>query len=170
MISQDKLIRVIAIDPGYDRCGIAILEKNNNSKEKLIHSYCEETDSKSLFTNRLFQVISKIEQMVLEYKPEYFIIEKVFFSNNKKTAMHIAEARGAMLYLAKRCGLKIKELHPNEIKTAVTGDGRSTKDQMIKMIQLITGFKDKVKDDQYDAIAIGIAFLATYREGITEFD
>lgn len=170
MSNGTQSIRVLSIDPGYDRCGLAILEKKSGSKDVLLASFCEQTQSSQKFSDRLFQVASKIEALISEYRPSHIAIETLFFSNNKTTAMHVAEVRGAIIFLAKKHDIQIKELNPNEIKLAVTGDGRSTKQQMIKMIQLITGYRDKVKDDEYDAIAVGIAFLVLYREGITQLD
>lgn len=170
MPNSTQSIRVLSIDPGYDRCGLAILEKKVGTKDVLLASFCEQTQSDQKFSDRLFQVISRVEALISEYKPNYIAIETLFFSNNKTTAMHVAEVRGAIIFLAKKHDIQIKELNPNEIKLAVTGDGRSTKQQMIKMIQLITGYRDKAKDDEYDAIAVGIAFLALYREGVTQLD
>lgn len=170
MINNSYSIRVLSIDPGYDRCGLAILEKKVGTKDILLASYCEQTQSNQKFSERLFQVVSRIETLIFEYSPNYIAIETLFFSNNKTTAMHVAEVRGAIIFLAKKHGIKIKELNPSEIKLAVTGDGRSTKQQMIKMIQLITGYRADAKDDEYDAVAVGIAFLALYREGITQLD
>lgn len=167
MTVYEQSIRVIAIDPGYDRCGIAVLEKKTGQKEKLLISLCEQTETKQTFSERLFQVVSKIDALISEYTPGYIAIENLFFSNNKTTAMHVAEVRGAIIYVAKKHQLNIKELNPNEIKVAVTGDGRSSKQQMTKMIQLITGYTEKAKDDEYDAIAVGIAFLALFRPGMT---
>ena len=37
-------MKVIAIDPGYDRLGIAIIEKEKNNKEALVYSECIQTD------------------------------------------------------------------------------------------------------------------------------
>ena len=49
-------MKVLALDPGYDRLGVAILEHGQNGKETLIHSLCIETDKKADFADRLFQV------------------------------------------------------------------------------------------------------------------
>ncbi len=170
MTVSEQLIRVVAIDPGYDRCGVAILQKKIGEKEHLLFSTCIETDKKDIFNNRLYTVLSEIKKIIEIYTPDFFAIEKLFFSNNKKTAMNISELKGALIYLAKTKNLPILELHPNQIKLAITGDGKSDKSQMVKMIQLITGFTDKKRDDEYDAIAAGITFFALYRPKCTIFE
>jgi crossover junction endodeoxyribonuclease RuvC len=170
MTVYEQPIRVIAIDPGYDRCGIAILQKTVGKKECLLFSTCIETNKKDVFNNRLYTVLSEVKKIIELYTPDFFAIEKLFFSNNKKTAMNISELKGALIYLAKTKNLPILELHPNQIKLAVTGDGKSDKSQMVKMIQFITGFTDKKRDDEYDAVAVGITFFALYRPGFTIFE
>ncbi len=66
-----------------------------------------------------------------------------------------------LIYLARKHNLTVKEYNPMQIKLAVTGDGKSTKDQMMKMVSmLVKNIKPKALDDEYDAIAIGLAFFA----------
>ena len=78
--------------------------------------------------------------------------------------MRVAEVRGAIIYICKNNGLFVKEFTPLQIKLSVTGNGKSTKEQVIKMVNmLITGRKDIKLDDEYDAIAAGLAFFATNR-------
>lgn len=160
---------VISVDPGYDRFGIAVLKKNQLGKDVLIYSDFIQTDSKDLFENRLYMVVDGLKMAIKEYKPDYLAVESLFFSNNQKTAMHVAEVRGAVLFVAKEFNLEIVEIHPLKIKQSITGDGKSDKLQMIKMIEMITGLKKKTKDDEYDAIAVGLAFLAMYRPGYSQF-
>lgn len=160
-------MRVISVDPGYDRLGIAVIEKKSGSKERLVYSDCCQTSAKDTFVTRLVQVVSEFKSKIAEYQPNFLAIETLFFSSNTTTAMRVAEVRGALLFAAKEAGLQIMEINPMQIKLAVTGDGKSDKAQMTKMIQLITGMRKKAKDDEYDAIATGLAFHALYRPSIT---
>ena len=165
-----ETVRVISIDPGYDRLGIAVIEKKPGDKERLLFSDCCQTSAKDPFVMRLLRVVSEFKSKIAEYQPRYFAIETLFFSSNTTTAMRVAEVRGALLFAAKENGLRIMEINPMQIKLAVTGDGKSDKAQMIKMIQLITGIRKKSKDDEYDAIATGLAFHALYRPSVTKLD
>ncbi len=159
---------VIAVDPGYDRFGIAILKKDAQGKDKLIYSDFVQTNAKDEFVSRLLQVITELKKQIKIHKPKFLAIETLFFSNNQKTAMRVAEVRGAVLLTAKEADLQIMEIHPLQIKQAITGDGKSDKAQIIKMIKLLTGLQKKTKDDEYDAIAVGLAFLAIYRPGYSQ--
>ena len=157
-------MRVLAIDPGYDRLGLAVLEKESGQKETLLYSECFTTNKQDEFGTRLVSIGEKVASLISEYGPEALSIENLFFENNQKTAMRVAETRGAILYLALSEGLSVMELTPLQVKSAVTGDGRSDKTHVAKMVSLLLPLpKRKIIDDEYDAIALGLAFFAYYR-------
>lgn len=154
-------MKVLAIDPGYERLGVAVVQKGVNNKDILLYSDCFRTSPKDSFEQRLLSLGKEIERIISEYSPTGLAIENLFLSNNQKTAMRVAEVRGAILYLAVKNNLTIKEMTPLQIKLAVTGDGKSSKDQIIKMVGLLVRVnKPKMLDDEYDAIAAGLAFFA----------
>ena len=157
-------MRVLAIDPGYERLGIAVLEKLGGGKETLLYSDCFRTSAKENFESRLLSIGKRTEDVIKEYMPNALAIENLFLSNNQKTAMRVAEVRGALIYIASSNGLAVAEMAPLQIKLAVTGDGKSSKDQMMKMVDmLIKTNRSKMLDDEYDAIACGLAFFALYK-------
>src|SRR3989344_5664957 len=130
-------MRILGIDPGYDRLGIAIIEKNSKTKEVLLYSECLQTSSKDAFYTRLRQVGVKIAAVVEKYSPDALAIETLFITKNQKTAMRVAEARGVIAYEAIRQNIPIYEYTPLQIKMAVTGHGGSDNTQIIKMIPLL---------------------------------
>jgi len=154
-------MRVIAIDPGYERIGVAVLEKNN-SKEELLYSTCITTPRELEFNDRLNILTSSFKDIATEWKPESCALEKLFFYNNQKTAMRVAEARGSLIEAANSLGLEIFEYTPMEIKVAVTGHGGATKAQVADMVKKIVIMNHLPRyDDEFDAIACGITCLAT---------
>jgi crossover junction endodeoxyribonuclease RuvC len=156
-------MKILSIDPGYERLGIAIIEKERGQKDSLLYSECFKTDAKIPFEDRLLEIGNKVEELINTYSPFVLAIETLFFSKNTKTAMRVAETRGTIIYIAKKSKLNIKEINPMEIKLAVTGDGKSDKQQMTKMVQLILKIDKKATDDEYDAIACGLACCALLR-------
>ena len=154
-------MKVLAIDPGYERLGIAILEKKPRDKEQVIFSECFQTPKTSPFIERLHMVGLELKKIIKQYSPDAIAIESLFFTNNQKTAMHVAEIRGVIMYEAMNNSLKFAEYTPGQIKLAVTGDGRADKKQIFSMVQKLVKINKKIEfDDEYDAIAIGITFLA----------
>lgn len=157
-------MRIISIDPGYERVGVAIVEKIQGGKEELIFSECFQTSSKISHDERLCLIGIEVGKIIKEYKPKALAIENLFFKTNAKTAMHVAEARGVMLYEAAKNNLEVKEFTPMEIKVAVTGYGKSEKNQVTEMVKKLIKIDKAIKyDDEFDAIAVGLTYFAIVR-------
>ena len=159
-------MRVLGIDPGFERLGIAILESAqggsaSSRKEKVLFSECFKTSSKLEFAERLSLIGEEIRKVIKKYKPEVLAIETLFLNTNQKTVMRVAEARGVVVYEAARAGLKIFEATPLQIKIATTSYGRASKEQMIKMVKILVDVDNlKKSDDELDAIAIALTGFA----------
>jgi crossover junction endodeoxyribonuclease RuvC len=155
-------MRVIAIDPGYDRLGVAVMEYRAGS-EHLLYSTCLLSDKNHSLPDRIHVIGDAFLGVIEEYTPDTLAVETLFFNKNVKTAIGVAEARGALIYIAKSSGCTIYEFSPQQIKTSVTGYGNSDKKAVIDMVcRLVKGTPTNALDDEYDAIATGVACLATY--------
>ncbi len=153
-------MRILGIDPGFERLGIAVLEKKTG-KEQVLFSECFKTSAKLEFSERLKLIGDRVKKIIKEYKPEVLAIETLFLTTNHKTVMHVAEARGVVVYEAAQAGLKIFEASPPQIKIATTGYGRSDKAQINKMVKILVEIDEKIKsDDELDAIAIALTTFA----------
>ena len=117
---KNKYLKILGIDPGYGRIGIAIIEKVEMG-DKLIHSECFETDPKLPHNKRLLSLASKIESIIDFFEPDEMAVETLLFSKNQKTALQVSEARGVILTEGTKKNLIVREFNPNEIKLAVTG-------------------------------------------------
>jgi len=154
-------MRVLSIDPGFERVGIAILEKNK-AQEKLLYSDCFKTSSKELFEKRLVLIGEEIVRVIQKWSPDALAIETLFFNTNQKTAFRVSEARGVIIYQSAKLGLSVHEYTPLQIKIAVTGYGKAPKKQVDDMVRtLIPIEKKNMNDDEMDAIAVGITCLAS---------
>ncbi|MES2203136.1 MAG: crossover junction endodeoxyribonuclease RuvC [Patescibacteria group bacterium] len=156
-------MKVLAFDPGYERLGVAVLEKNKG-KETLLHSECLRTSPKLTFAQRLAQLGGEIEKLITKHKPDCVAIENLYFETNAKTAMNVSAVRGMLLYIAASHELVTHEYTPLQVKVAVTGNGRSDKASIALMVpRLVALPTGKRLDDELDAIAVGITCLASIR-------
>jgi len=154
-------MKILAIDPGFERIGFAILEKKDG-KEILLDSGCITTSSSSPFNDRLFIIGEEIGKIIKKWEPKALAIETLLFNNNQKTVMKVSEARGVVIYISSKYKLSVHEYTPLQIKIAVTGYGRAPKDQVGIMVKKLIDIEKTVKyDDEMDAIAIGITHLAS---------
>ncbi|MEK7068739.1 MAG: crossover junction endodeoxyribonuclease RuvC [Patescibacteria group bacterium] len=156
-------MRVLAFDPGYERLGTAVLDREKG-KDVLRHSGCIQTSASLSFPERLKEIGAAAEQLMDEWQPQCVALEEVYFKNNAKTAMQVAEVRGVLTYLAAARGLPVHQYTPLEVKVAVTGHGGSDKAAIALMVpKLLPLPRGERLDDELDAIAVGITCLASIR-------
>lgn len=156
---MEQKLSVIAIDPGYDRVGVAIFTET----KELAHSECI-TSSSKVFTERLVAIKKRIHELIHEFSPAALALETLFFSKNQKTALKVAEARGVIIVAAAELGVPVYEYSPQDVKIAVTGSGAADKVSVTKMVERLIQLGDKKRlDDELDAIALGMAHQAGFR-------
>ena len=154
-------IRIIGIDPGFDRLGVCVLDKEGQ-KETLIFSTCIITSRKDSFEKRLLVIGESLEKIIQTYSPHELAIEALFFTNNQKTIITVAEVRGICIYIAHSYGATLYEYSPPQIKLAITGYGKATKEDIAIMVPKILKQPLLINtlDDEVDAIAIALTHSA----------
>lgn len=161
-LTKANNMRVLGIDPGFDRLGLAVLE-GDPSKPSVVWSECV-SPPKGKAEARLAAVFAAVTSAILQYQPDKVSLETLFFSTNRKTALAVAEARGAILAAAGAQEVLVSEYSPGQVKLAVTGHGGADKAAIARMIpHLVTLPARKRLDDELDAIAVAIAGLADRR-------
>ncbi len=156
-------MKILGIDPGYERVGLAVIEKD--AREKLIFSTCLVTDRKNSPSERLLVIGQGVSSAIEEYRPDALAIETLLFNSNQKTVMLVSAARGVIMYEAARHKIPVFEYTPLQVKVAVAGYGRAEKKQVIAMLQkLIVIPQGRRHDDEYDAIAVALTHVASFRK------
>lgn len=149
--------RILGIDPGFGKMGFGIIDVSSGKMEMVDYG-CWETQKGEEFSERIFCLIKLLRQVIKKYKPTVVALEELFFFKNLKTAINVAQARGAVMLQIKESKLPLVELTPLQVKQSVTGFGRADKKQMQKMVQMILKLKEAPRqDDAADALAIAIA-------------
>ena len=90
---------------------------------------------------RLAELAEGVQEVLERHTPEAAAIESWFVHPMSRSAMAMAEARGAILATLARAGLAVEEYSPNAVKQAVTGNGRADKTQVRVMVERLTGAK-----------------------------
>lgn len=148
---------ILGIDPGFARLGFAVISKNGQKLE-LQKFGCLETKAGGSTVDRFNILTVELKKILQEYKPDAVAVEKLFFFKNKKTVIQVAEARGMILSVVSDGGAVVSEYTPLEVKQALTGYGRATKDQVQKMLMQVFKLKTMIRpDDAADAVAIAYA-------------
>lgn len=149
-------MRILGIDPGYGITGYSIIDYIGN-KFKLIDSGAIKTDAKMSFPLRLSEIYTDLNKIIDEYEPDAISVEELFFNNNAKTAINVAQARGVILVVGCQRQIPTFEYTPLQVKQAVVGYGRADKIQVQKMVKAILNVEKLPKlDDTTDSMAIAI--------------
>ncbi len=144
-------MRILGIDPGFAIVGWSIID----GAMKLIDFGAIETSPGLPLEDRLLLIHKALNEIISRYKPETAAIERLFFSRNTTTAMDVARASGVIIMTLRLADISYREYTPSQVKLALTGSGRATKDQMQTMVMRIFGIRELPRpDDAADAVAI----------------
>jgi crossover junction endodeoxyribonuclease RuvC len=147
---------IIGLDPGTATVGYSFV--SGNKQHPIIHDYgILQTDArpKEEMPDRLLELGTDLEILLLKYKPTLAVVEDLFFFRNTTTVISVAQSRGMMLYLLRKHNCEVKSLTPLQIKQTLTGYGRADKKQMQTMVKRIYKLDHVPKpDDAADSLAM----------------
>lgn len=149
-------MRILGIDPGYAIIGWGVIEYERG-RYLPVDFGAVTTKAGTPFGERLQQIYDGVSAVIATHHPEVLAIEKLYFQNNQKTAIEVAEARGVILLAAQQAGVPVFEYTPLQVKSAVTGYGQAQKPQVMEMTRRLLRLKQVPKpDDTADALALAI--------------
>ncbi len=147
---------VLGIDPGYAIVGWGVVRYERGRFAPLDFGAVL-TPAGMDFSRRLEIIYDEMAALIAKASPDAMAVEKLYFKNNQKTAIDVAQARGVILLAAKKQNIPLYEYTPLQVKSAVTGYGQAEKPQVMEMTRRLLGLRDVPKpDDTADALAIAI--------------
>jgi crossover junction endodeoxyribonuclease RuvC len=155
---------VLGVDPGTAITGFGVL-RQAGSRLTVVDYGAIRTAAGLPLGERLRQIYADVTELLALHRPDCLAIEKLFFNRNTTTALAVGQARGVVLLAAAQQGLPIHEYTPQEVKQAVTGQGRAGKTQVGYMITALLGLPAVPEpDDVSDALAIALCHLNRRKE------
>ncbi len=150
---------VLGIDPGTAITGYGLVEDTDGDLTLVIYGAII-TASDWPLPQRLQHIYRELTSLIKSRQPTVAAVEELFFSKNVRTALSVGQARGVALLAAANAGLPIHEYTPLQVKQAIVGYGRATKDQVQQMVKMLLGLDDVPQpDDAADAIAVAICHI-----------
>lgn len=156
---------ILGIDPGTATTGFGVIRVLGD-KFNVVNWGLIETSPEATPEARLSSIYSQINHIIDKYNPDVMAIEKVFFSNNAKTAIRVGQAQGVMLLAAGQHHIPLMEYAPGTIKKVVAGDGRADKKVMQAAIKKHLGRKVQGEvgkkthfDNAADALAVALCHM-----------
>ena len=148
--------RILGVDPGLAQTGWGIIEARGNTVCHVAHDTIY-TPAGMDTGKRLSIVFEELEKIIQEYRPDKAAIERIFFAKNRSSAIPVAQALGIILLVLSRNNIAAFEYPPQEIKKAITGQGRAEKQQVQDLVRLVLGMKGVPKTDHAaDALAAAV--------------
>ena len=154
---------VLGVDPGLSRCGFGVVAEEEGAQRAVVAGVIT-TDPARPVPERLAELRSELDALVVETAPEVVVVERVFFQTNVKTAMSVGQASGVALLVAAERNCPVVEYTSNEVKQAVAGYGSAEKSQVQTMVARLLGLSSPPQPpDVADALALAICHLAARR-------
>ncbi len=153
-------MRVLAVDPGLTRCGVAVVEATPDGRTRAVMAQVIRTDPGEEHALRLQAVFDGVRESLRTTGADVLAIERVFSQHNVRTAMGTAQAAAVCMLAAAQAGLPVHQHTPTEVKAAVTGSGRAEKSQVAFMVGRILGLQDLARPAvATDGLALGICHV-----------
>jgi crossover junction endodeoxyribonuclease RuvC len=150
---------ILGIDPGTAITGYGLVEGEGDDLTLVAYGAIT-TSSDWPLPERLQRIYQELTALIEDQQPTAVAVEELFFSKNVRTALSVGQARGVALLAAANAGLPIHEYTPLEVKQAITGYGRATKDQVQRMVRMLLALDSVPQpDDAADAIAVAICHI-----------
>ncbi|MDT8436718.1 MAG: crossover junction endodeoxyribonuclease RuvC [Gemmatimonadota bacterium] len=152
-------MRVLGIDPGVAATGFGVVE-GPATRPRLLECGVIRPARGGSLAARLLEIHDGVAGVIDRRGPTSLAVEGVFYRENPRSAVILAHARGVVLLAGASRGLEVSEHSPAEIKKAVVGTGRATKEQVGWMVQKLLGLSRAPEPaDAADACAAALCRL-----------
>lgn len=155
--------RVLGIDPGTRVVGYALLDVPAPGRFDYLECGVLRVRARDDLGARLLEIATGVRELIAEFSPQVFAIERAFHGLNAASALTLAEARGALKLVALEHELAVSEYAPAMVKRAVVGRGRATKAEVQARVRLLCRLGSEPEADAADALAIAICHVQASR-------
>lgn len=156
-------MRVVGFDPGIAIVGCCVVDEKMG-KTTLLSSHAITTPAKTSTASRLLTIYNEVIKILEQHKPEFAVMESLFFNTNVTTALTVGQARGVIQLALEQHNIPIAEYTPMQVKLSITGYGHADKNQMQMMVKQILKLKEILTpDDIADAAAIALTHCFSYK-------
>lgn len=148
---------VLGIDPGTAVTGYGVVARQGGGALSLLECGVIRTQPRAPLAERLRDIYEGVVEVLERHSPGVVAVEGVFYSKNARTAVVLGHARGAILLAAALQRLEVAEYPPAEVKSAVVGTGRATKEQVGFMVQRLLKLREAPRPhDAADGVAVAL--------------
>jgi len=144
-------MKILGIDPGITRCGLAVM----GEEEQLILSLLIDTKDIEKEEFKIEKIFLAIEEVILKFPISMVICENIFFNKNIGSAIKTGEIIGIVKLLARRNNIPIKCITSQYAKKRILKNGRAKKKDIVEYVKGRFGI-EKISRDAADAVIIAL--------------
>jgi crossover junction endodeoxyribonuclease RuvC len=149
-------MRVLGIDCGTEKTGFGVIE-SDGVRHGMIAAGVFKTNARDPLSTRVLEIANGLRSVIGQYRPDAAAVEDIFHAVNARSALKLAQVRGAAILIIAEAGLPLGEYSPLEVKMSVVGYGRAEKQQVQLMVQSLLGLNSMIaSEDASDAVAVAI--------------
>jgi len=148
---------VLGVDPGTRTTGYGVVASEGGGAVSLLECGVIRTDPAAPLAQRLRAIHDGLAEVLDRHAADVMAVEGVYYARNVHTTVLLGHARGAALLAAALRDLPVAEYSPAEIKSAVAGTGRATKEQVQYMVQTLLRLRHPPQPaDAADGVAVAL--------------
>ena len=157
-------MKILGVDPGVAATGYGVVVRKDGGAASLVECGVVRTSANDDLADRLREIHEGLREVLERHRPDVVAVEGVFYGKNVRTTVLLGHARGVILLAAAQQGLEVAEYTPSEIKNAVVGTGRATKEQVQFMVKKLLRLKEVPSpNDAADGVAVALCHMNTGR-------
>jgi len=157
---------IMGLDPGTASTGYGVIEVAGNRLRSVAYGVIE-TPAGLPLEARLEDIFTQVRALLEQHRPSATAVESLFFNANVRTAFAVGQARGVTLLACSMVGCEVFEYTPQQIKQAVVGYGKASKDQIMEMVKVLLALRQPPRPD-HAADALGVAICHANTCGVRE--
>ncbi|PIR88392.1 MAG: crossover junction endodeoxyribonuclease RuvC [Candidatus Harrisonbacteria bacterium CG10_big_fil_rev_8_21_14_0_10_44_23] len=155
---------ILGIDPGSTLIGYGLIEDLGDILKPVDYGVLKIKEKDPI--KKINELNKRFGEILKKHRIDQVGVEKLFFSKNKKTAIEVAQAKGAILLLLQQKGMRVYEFTPNQVKQSVTGYGNADKLAVAKMVEKILNIENINEDNTADALAVAITTASAIKNPV----
>jgi crossover junction endodeoxyribonuclease RuvC len=155
---------VLGVDPGLAATGYAVLAATKG-RPRLLDCGCARSRNGQPVEARLGAIYEDLARVLGQWRPTLAVLEGLYSDYGfPRTAILMGHVRGVICLAAHQSGARVMEVSPAEVKSALTGSGRASKEQIKRAVTRMLELRQAPKSEHVcDAIAL--ALVGAAREG-----
>lgn len=144
---------ILGVDPGSRTTGFGVIRMDRGEIVHVNHGVIV-LDADDAFPIRMKELGQSFRELMLKYKPQHVVIEKIFLGKNADSAFKLGHARGVIMYEAGLEQAEVSEYATRSVKKGVTGNGASTKEDVQAVLKAMLRLQAIAQLDASDALAM----------------